>query len=370
MTRVGIRCDAGPRLGVGHVARCVALAQELSTRGVAVEVLGDLGGVAWAEAQLRAGGWPVRSAPGSPEAHVVAARTLGLDAMVLDGYHLAPGTGTALRSAGVTVLALEDGGFGDQEADLVLDQNLGAEDGSLPSHGERLAGLRFALLRDDVRRLRPARPPQPRVVEAPSVLCVFGGTDAFEAGPTIVPLLLATGLPLRATVVAPRPHVAEALRALALGPGQQLAVVGPLDDLAARAVDVDLVVSAAGTSTWELCSLGAAAALVAVTENQQEGHDRATRRGLAAGLGGLTDLRRSETSRALAVEVLRGLLTDPGARGALSHTAWGAVDGQGRSRVVNTLLALVRPSGDRPAEPAVGEGVRQLAHVDAFAEEG
>ncbi|WP_205315429.1 hypothetical protein, partial [Nonomuraea lactucae] len=171
--RVGVRCDAGGACGVGHLVRCVALAEELTGRGVEVCFMGDLAGSAWARAQLLERSLPLVPAPERPERLAGLVRDLRLDAVVLDSYELPPGTGAAVRTAGAAVLAIVDGDPLGQEADLYLDQNLGAELRPFPLLARRLAGASYVLLRDSVRRLhRTAGGRRP----VPRVLCFFGGT--------------------------------------------------------------------------------------------------------------------------------------------------------------------------------------------------
>jgi spore coat polysaccharide biosynthesis predicted glycosyltransferase SpsG len=349
---IGFRCDAGGTTGVGHLVRCVALAEELVDRGVPVTFLGDLTGSPWVRRQLDVRGLPVFPAPRSPEALADLVVDLGLAAVVLDGYHLDPGCGAAVRARGLAVLALVDGDFGaEQEADLYLDQNLGAR--RLPGiapEARMLAGLGYVLLRDVVRDRRPTRSadgaPEPSAVGSisrsvrPSVLAVFGGTDPFEAAVTVVPLLLAGGAPVTVTAVAARPEVAEALHALPTGPGQRILAVPPADDLPALVRQVDLVVSASGSSVWELLCLGAPTALVSVAPNQQVGYQQVVSRGLAAPLGALQQLQDDPDARRAASELLTRLLTDSGARQALATAGLAEVDGRGRERVADALLEL------------------------------
>ncbi|MDI5939238.1 methyltransferase domain-containing protein [Micromonospora sp. DH15] len=114
--RVGVRCDAGPTRGVGHLVRCLA--------------------------------------------------------------------------AGVVTLAVVDGDTRGQDADVYLDQNLGAAHGPLP--GRLLAGTAYPLLRDAVVAARPAAPRPATPAARPRVLAFFGGTDAFGAAPVLARVLLAT----------------------------------------------------------------------------------------------------------------------------------------------------------------------------------
>jgi spore coat polysaccharide biosynthesis predicted glycosyltransferase SpsG len=345
---VGFRCDTGALTGVGHLIRCIALAEELLSRHVQVLFLGDLAGVPWAARQLYDRGLRVLAAPQAPEALAELAVELNLAAMVLDGYHLDPGCGAAIRARGLPVLALLDGEFGvDQRADLYLDQNLGAVRlRRVPPGAQLLAGLEYALLRDVVRDRRPPAPAAAPAAPAaqtrpPSVLAVFGGTDPYDAALTVVPLLLAGGNPVSVSVVAARPAVAQALRGLPTGPGQQVRAVPPVDDLPALVRQADVVVSASGSSVWELLCLGAPTAVVCVVANQLVGYQQVVARGLAAPLGQLEELNADPAARATATEVLTGLLTDPAARTALSRRGMSEVDGRGRVRVADALLALI-----------------------------
>jgi spore coat polysaccharide biosynthesis predicted glycosyltransferase SpsG len=340
--RVGLRCDAGVQTGVGHLVRCVALAEEFASRGVDVAFLGTVDGVPWARAQLTDRGFPLHAGPVDAAGLVAAVRARELDAVVLDSYTLDPAAAAALRADGVATLAIVDGDARGQSADLYLDQNLGAErhplTGATDATGSRrLAGLRYVLLRDTVRAARPAHPPTVRLADRPRVLCFAGGTDPFGAVPVLVALVLATGVPVDLTVVAARPEIRRALPS-----GAGITALPPTGDLPGLAAAADVVLSASGTSTWELLCLGVPPALIWVAENQRLGYDRTVDEGLAAGLGRLDELRSPGSPAAgAAVATLRRLLTDPAGRAELGARGWSAVDGLGRARVAHAVLAEV-----------------------------
>ncbi len=348
---VALRCDASPRIGVGHLVRCLALADGLLARGWSVTLVGAVTGIRWVEDEVHRRGIPMRDAPADPAALVGLVTEIGCSAVVLDGYHLDTDTGAALRATGTVVLAIVDGTWGaDQEADLYLDQNLGAGpvDGpQVPTAAEQLLGLRHVLFRDSVLAQRRARPPQPG--RPPRVLTVFGGTDAQGAAPVVVPLVLATGLPLHVVAVAATDDIAAALHALAdagsPAEGAHLEVRSPTPDLAALAAQCDLVVTAAGTSVWELLCLGVPAALVRVAENQRVGYDAVLGRGVAVGLGAVDDLRDDEAARQHAVAVLRAALTDRADARRRADAGQALVDGRGRDRVVDALERAVGARG-------------------------
>lgn len=331
--RVGLRCDAGAESGAGHLVRCVALAEELCARGVEVVFLGEVRGSAWARAQLRERGLLLVPAPREPAELAALVTGLGLDAVVLDSYVLPEKTGAVLREAGVRVLAIVDGDPLGQEADLYLDQNLGAEHRPFPTPlvvpaagAERLAGARYVLLRDSVRRLRRDERPAPRRGRVPRVLCFFGGTDSAGVAPAWTRALMATGRPFAGTVVSPVPFEAGHS-----GGGGPIEVIAPTDRLPELMAGADLVLTAAGSAVWELLHLGVPTALTWVAGNQLIGYEELVGRGVAAGLG--------PEPGPEAVGVLAGLLSDPAAREEHGRRGRGLVDGRGRERVADALLA-------------------------------
>jgi spore coat polysaccharide biosynthesis predicted glycosyltransferase SpsG len=339
-----MRCDGGPTTGIGHVIRSIALAEEFAARGASVTFLSNLGDVPWAHRQLTVRGFPLAPGPTTAAEMLAAVEAYDLDLVVIDSYTLDPACGAALRGAGVPVVAVVDGDIRGQIADLYVDQNLDAEriPVPLPPGARRLAGLRYALLRDSVRVQRPAAPHVAAGGGPPRVLCFFGGTDAYGAAPVLARLLVETGRPFAATVVAGRPELAAALAGLPAGHGQSIAVIEPTDGLPALIAAADLVISASGTSTWELLCLGACAAMVWVVDNQQLGFDRVVAEGYAVGLGRLEDLAAGGSTAGFAVRALREILARPDLRAEYSARARSAVDGRGRERVADAAFRLIQ----------------------------
>lgn len=333
-TRVVVRCDVGPAHGVGHLMRCLALAEELVERGYDVVFSADAASVPFAQRQLEVRDLRVLPPPDTPEEHVAQLETMGASALVLDSYLLPPEVYAATRAV-VPTLAIVDGDPAGRQADLYLDQNIGAEDDhwALPEGAVRLAGLEYALMRSDVLRARGAT--RPAEQEAPlRVFAFFGGTDVLGAAPVVTRALAATGRPFHLRVVAAGERQAAELAAVRTTSGQRVEVIEPTSRLADEVVAAGLVLSASGTSMWELLCLGAPCALVCLVDNQVAAYERITALGVVAGMGTLTALREDQQ---VVVPLLGGLLDDTGERARLAAAGRALVDGRGRERVADAL---------------------------------
>ncbi|MEO8850754.1 MAG: hypothetical protein ABI360_03385 [Allobranchiibius sp.] len=330
--RIALRCDAGSTLGVGHLMRSVALGEELTARGHEVLVWGDLGGIDWLQTLADDHGFQVLPAPADPQQCARRAAELKLDAVVIDGYHLDPELGSALTADSRRILAIVDYDFGvQQRADVYVDQNLGASrHPSMPAGSVALAGIGYALFRDTVLRRRRRR--ALKHDGPPRVVAVFGGTDPFGAAPVVLPALLATGAPLQVTVVTNRPESLQGMHADTRS-GQQIRVIAPQPDFGAIVAEADLVLSASGSSVWELLCMGIPTAVLCVVDNQEAGYRQSLENGVVAGLGHL-----ARFDAASATATLTALLDDSSTRVGYADRGQDLVDGRGRSRVADALL--------------------------------
>lgn len=327
--RVVLRCDASAGSGVGHLVRCLALAEEVAARGGTSVLVGHIE-APLARRLVAAAGIEVLEPPAA-DSLLDWSWLQGADVLHVDDYAL----GALGRGDDLVTSSIEDGPFGRRSADVVVDSTLGAEAAGRPTDDsdEVLLGIRYAPLRHAVLRARD-------VVRGPdgplTVLVVLGGTDPAGATDPATRLALEAG----------------AQRVLVAGHGtvvdERVEQLGPQDDLPALAATCDVVVSAAGTSVWELACVGAPAAIVQVTENQSAGYRRALDAGLAVGLGRVEDLDDPQ-----ARHTLRELVGDPDRRAALRRTGRSLVDGRGAARVVDAWERAVR--GQVRVRPAVAE---------------
>ncbi len=331
-----VRCDVGPAYGVGHLMRCVALSEEYAARGFEVVFSAEVDSVPFALDQLGSRGFRWVSPPDSVDGLVEQAR--GADVVVIDSYALPRDAYAAVRRVRPT-LAIVDGDPAQKDGHVIVDQNIGAEadEWPLPEGTVRLAGLDYALMRDEIRASRTARH---RPLGSPvRAFAFFGGTDAFGAAPVVTRAMVATGVPFDLRVVGATEALREELSGITAGTGQRVTAIEPTSELASEVTAADVVVSAAGTSSWELLCLRAACAFVCVAENQVVSYDRVVAQGAVAGVGRLDELRDDPTE---GTAVLAALLTDTSQQERLRELGGRLVDGRGRERVADAMARHVR----------------------------
>jgi UDP-2,4-diacetamido-2,4,6-trideoxy-beta-L-altropyranose hydrolase len=285
------------------------------------------------------------------QATAACAQKVGASWIVVDGYHFGGEYQRNLREAGHRVLFIDDYGHADRyEADLVLNQNIDAEDGlyaDRAEHTELLLGPTFALLRKE---FWPWRAPRRELrAEAEHILITLGGVDPDNVTTdTVEALGSMEALGVRATVVigGSNPHEEE-IRTAAKSTRVPIDVCQNVDDMAGLMADSDIAVSAGGSTCWELAFIGIPNVIVVLAENQE---------GIARGLdevGTAVNLGWHESVGASEIESAVGsLLRNERKRCRMVERAQALVDGRGCERVLENMRSLIHPASSRQPQSA------------------
>jgi UDP-2,4-diacetamido-2,4,6-trideoxy-beta-L-altropyranose hydrolase len=336
---VGIRANAGPTVGFGHVRRCVSLAEALIEKGAEV--------VFFANAESQPDSWLPRARTGIAHVEIVPAdeartltttyshaRNLNVQVLVVDSYD---STAEALAKAPITIATIID-----EAPALAIPAMLivnGAADAASASHplatGARaLLGPEYVLLRREfaVQEPRVLRP------ETSHVLVMAGGGDS-------------TGLSLL-FVDCVRVVLRDATITVVVGPFFSDTVVAALRDKAASdprlhlvrdpssvrelMMSADVAITSGGQTTYELAATGLPACAVRVALNQTGNLEGLRARDAILWVGDVGDADLpTRVDRGL-----RALVTDARLRQSLSRAGQMTVDGRGASRVADAILEL------------------------------
>ncbi|MEI8081915.1 MAG: hypothetical protein WCI74_08740 [Actinomycetes bacterium] len=340
--RITILSDSSARVGVGHVMRCVALAEELERKGNDVTWLADLSGIGWLNELLRQAGATSQVPEPSLPRLIDQVRELHPDVLIVDSYQNLAQPIQELRGNGIRIVGIVDEATPRFEADLYIcpgppvawtDQTDSAV----------ISGPGAILIR---KALRQRRQPTWTEREAGSMLSIavrLGGTDASGAAATMIRILSKLSRRTRFDVVPSTPGAEDALTELPANIRERFTTRPAGSDAFEAAADADIVISAAGVSAWEFACIGRPLILVQVAENQAANYAFFTKNGWAQGWGLLDDL---VADKERAGERLAALLADRYNWREGAKEAWQAVDGLGALRAISEITDVVRSSAD------------------------
>jgi UDP-2,4-diacetamido-2,4,6-trideoxy-beta-L-altropyranose hydrolase len=320
--------------------RTLALGQEWQDQGGTVTLVTKME-VSRLEERIHGEGfrlYRLEVEPGSPaDVRETARVATGMEArwVVVDGYEFGAGYQQMLRDQGLKVLLIDDHGqTGGCGADLVLDQNLSAEEGMYagcePCRGV-LLGPRFALIRREFREAGRRQREIPSITR--NVLVTMGGADPGNATLTVLQTLEELGGEgTRITVVVgeANPH-GEMLEERILGrPSIRLVRGG--ETLASVFADADAAISGGGSTTLELLYLGVPFLTVVLAPNQAPVAQALEVQGFTRILGEAEHLEP-----AFIAGELRRFFRAQEERRRFSEAGRRLVDGEGAARVVMRL---------------------------------
>lgn len=340
-----IRADATPRMGTGHVMRGLALAQAWQDAGGDVTFAAAELPLALRE-RLASEGCAVESADDAAST-VAVAEKIEAGWVVLDGYQFGDEFQQAVKDGGRRVLMIDDYGHaGRYPADLVLNQNLGADERLYADRGpdtKLLLGPRFALLRREFTDAAGWERQTPEV--ARKVLVTLGGADPDNVTLTVIEALgkvRVEGLEAVVVVGGSNPHRASLEDAAGRTPGRIDLRVN-VADMPALMRWADVAVAAGGTTSWERAACRLSGLVVVLADNQRQVAAACDQAGLSWNLGWHADVTPFEMT-----ERLEQLMWDQTARERMADRAGSLVDGRGARRVVRAMAGApavrVRPA--------------------------
>ena len=352
---VVFRVDASVRIGVGHLMRCLTLAEALRERGVAIHfICREHNGNVIALLQQKAMPVIVLPAPAindithSKDYSACLGMTQAEDAeqtikafngekpdwLVVDHYGLNIEWEKQLRPHIGKLMVIDDLANRNHDCDLLLDQNYSVDGdqryNSLVSpQGEVLLGLKYALLRKEFKVLRERL--EPRAHQLKKILVFFTAGD--DQGETLKAMqgieLFGKADCVDVVIGLSNPSSVEIIKKCdELRWGYHCQV----DYMPSLIAQADLAIGAGGSSNWERCALGLPAVVTILAENQAPIAQALGRAGIIVNLGWSYDLQAADYADALITLNHDRLAT-------MSEKAFALVDAKGAGRMADVLLA-------------------------------
>lgn len=328
------RCDASPAMGTGHVMRCLTLAEvwrddfdgtasfccaELS--GSLEQRIKDAGhSIVW----LGDGHDFVDNGNGIAEVSVLQ----NAMAVVIDGYQFDRAYREPLLSAAVKVATFRDAGSETYGADLVIDASPAAV---IPANDDsdktvQALGPVYALVAPSILAAKKLS------VAPQGILITFGGSDPHGLSMPVAEAIRShlSDVPLHIVLGGSVKNVGNVTRKLARIPN--VTVSHDVRSLGPAIVGAQMVVTAAGSSLFEIAALARPMILVITEDNQSE-------------LGTLDwakiiDVRNNPKATAMIAAMAVDLFQNTAEMSAISEWAARTIDGNGAHRVLSKIKRL------------------------------
>ena len=338
-----IRADANSEIGVGHVMRCLALAQAWRDKGGSVRLVMAIPNEP-VEQRYRNERLCCEILHVEPASENDALRTRALaestraSILLLDGYHFASDYQKVLHEGRFKVLVMDDFNYCSRfHADFLLNQNLHASpDDYLQSAPNitLLLGNRYTMLRREFRnRARPSRNyRQPGSIK--KLLVTLGGSDAPNVTSNIVRALAINNAFVPKIIVAVgnnNPHRCE-LELLEKEYSRKVDLRQNVTDMGSLLEEVDMAICAGGASCWEMAYFGLPMFVVILAENQVQIAESLHQSGACENFGWYDQINWEVAARTIVGRSLDGAYLHE-----ISQRASGFVDGNGVDRIISAL---------------------------------
>jgi UDP-2,4-diacetamido-2,4,6-trideoxy-beta-L-altropyranose hydrolase len=339
-----IRADASTDIGIGHVMRCLALAQAwLDAGGHATFALAS--GADELGNRIRTEGVGVSRIDAPPGSQDDVLQTLKLrnetkaNWLVLDGYQFVQEYRRQLENSGLRLLLIDDhGDCAPYRSEIVVNVNPQASDAMYAESQSKtrfLVGPKYALLRREFLAVPGAHT---KVSErAQKILLTFGGSDSDNVTLRVLQALQEVRDPhLQITVIvgATNPNRAslQAEIARSFHAARLLSDVGNMPQLMS---ECDLAITAGGATCQELAFLQVPMFLITIAENHEVTVEAYARANAAVTAGWFNRIDRSVLAASL-----RRVIVAPELREEIRANAKKLVDGRGAQRVVDVMCSF------------------------------
>jgi len=292
------RVDSSGRIGSGHLMRCLTLAKALKDVGALCNFIcraleGNLNHLVVSEGfilnELAHYGEPGKTTYENQPYHsswrevdweVDATETLSVlsilkpEWLVVDHYGLWYDWQLAVGSA-CKIMVIDDLADRKHHCDLLLDQNLGSDalgyESLIPSVCTTLFGPEYALLRSEFREHREASLARRRSNGVNNILINFGGADPDNYIARVLRALLSIDISSNVTIsiiFGGLSAINEEHKHLISHFPNTITSYDMVNNMAEILSVSDLVIGAAGSSSWERCCLGVPSIIFPVALNQ------------------------------------------------------------------------------------------------------
>lgn len=333
--RIGFRFDANKSSGAGHAIRSLVLAQEFARGGAHEIFIWKNSDIGWVNEYISSQNWIVYEVESSslPKQQIL---DTALDLLIVDSYDI-PHTSTSELNTEVRCIRIMDWGpkIFSHWGYLILTPSCDKSDVSEEAKSLVFKGIRYFPIRKEFSKLKVA----PTSSAGKVVLLQMGGGQQEDKIAFALDAIKITGIQCTIKVVSSSVKIPK-LAKYASNALQKIEFMPPTHNIFELYSNVNFVISAAGTTMWELLSTDFPSLFISIAENQKRNLEfcRESNLGLTFDLG---EIIKDQEKILLANQIENLFSVTPIARNA-ANKAGCAIDSRGAYRFVQEITVKIR----------------------------
>ena len=337
-----IRVDSSPEIGIGHMMRCLTLAQELKNNFDKIIFLtqkdsGDFIGTIMKN-EFEVIFIPTTNNDPNIIKNLITAYSENKNFLLIDHYDIDSNFESSLKNIFERIFVIDDLANRKHDCDLLIDQNyyrdLNQRYEKLIQNGTiTLLGPKYAIIRPEFRKINKKTIKKNSQIK--KILVSFGGSDPTNECKKVLDALCSIENSKFEIIVAAGiyNHKFEQLKKL-YEKYSNIKIYRHVDELSRLMVNSDLFIGAGGTTTWERFYMGLPSIVTIISDDQKESIEFLSDMGHVINLG----LAKNVTSKTY-VQTLQKPNSDLIYNMSLHNQK--LVDGNGSNRIKKQIIELI-----------------------------
>jgi len=331
---IAFRTDASADIGIGHLIRCLALAEELKNKGHVCFFVTKIQNKELID-RIEQDNIHFQTDPNATldedkQILLKFSNENKIDWIITDHYGINSDYVQKLKENNYNVLSIDDNALIHYYSDIILNQNIGSEKLKYSSekYTKFLLGPKYALIRNQL-LVRDKKTKQSTVK---NILIMLGGADEDNVTLQIIKSLKSIDNVEFLVIIGPlNPHYNE-LKKYVESEKLNIRLIKSPENMADLYLESDIAISAGGSSCYEFSYFGIPNIIITLAENQLKSAKELDKQKIGINLGNKQEIDTKQLGKKV-----KELIKDDSLRKMMSENGKKLVDGKGKERIVSVM---------------------------------